>query len=275
MPLFICPVCGEELKVKGSALVCRNGHSHDIARQGYVNLLPVNRRHSDNPGDSREMVLSRRSFLEKGYYNCFSDKLNELVLTLLNGKKNAALLDCGCGEGYYGGRLLQSLCAKNIDCEFYGFDISKEAVRAASGKYKAMHLCVGSCFNMPVKSGAFDIAINIFSTMVEHELHRVLKDGGYFIYAVPGAQHLMGLKKILYENVYENEEKDTDYEGFRFIGRYSVKNNIEVCAADLENLFKMTPYYYKSSRDAVERLQTVGAIKTDIHFDFLVYQKLG
>lgn len=219
------------------------------------------------------MVLSRRSFLETGKYDCFSDKLNALVRGLSDGAVN--ILDCGCGEGYYGGRLLKALEESGIQCSFYGFDISKEAVRAASAKYKNMNLAVASCFNMPAESGAFDIALNIFAPMAEKELFRVLKTGGYFIYAVPGKNHLMGLKKVLYKEVYENEEKDTCYEGFELSGRYSVKDNIAVSGGELINLFRMTPYYYKSEINSEDRLRAAGEISTEIHFDFLVYKKIG
>ena len=79
-PILSCPVCGKPLSVCERSYTCPSRHSYDIAKQGYVNLLPVNKRHSDDPGDTKEMVLSRREFLESGKYQCFSDKLNELVL---------------------------------------------------------------------------------------------------------------------------------------------------------------------------------------------------
>ncbi len=274
MSLFICPVCGEDLNANDRTYICTNGHSYDIARQGYVNLLPVNRRHSDNPGDSREMVTARREFLESGKYLCFSEKLNSLAADICGNRSRLAVLDCGCGEGYYSGRLTEYLGRLNIKCDLYGFDISKDAVRCAAAKYKNMHLAVASCFNMPVKSEEFDLAVNIFSPMVEGELYRLLKKGGYFIYAVPGARHLMGLKEVLYDKPYENEEKYTDYAGFQFVDRYSVKDNIEVSGEELINLFKMTPYYYKSEKDSVEKLRSAGKIRTEIHFDFLVYRKI-
>ena len=62
--VLICPICGEQLDNQGRSYVCPNRHSFDVARQGYVNLLPVQQKHSQNPGDTREQVLSRRSFSE-------------------------------------------------------------------------------------------------------------------------------------------------------------------------------------------------------------------
>lgn len=271
--MFLCPICKEKLNKTENSYRCGNNHSFDIARQGYVNLLPVNKKHSDNPGDSKDMVLSRREFLESGKYECFSDKLNELVAELFSGSQNSSILDCGCGEGYYDGRLMQELDKLKINYELFGFDISKEAVRFAAGKHKKAQFFVGSCFNMPIADASFDLAINIFAPMVESECCRVLKKGGYLIYAVPGKNHLMGLKKVLYENTYENEEKHTEYEGFEFLNRHSVKDTITVESEETVNLFKMTPYYYKTEKSAVEKLRNCGKIETEIHFDFLVYKK--
>lgn len=272
--MFLCPICNEKLNKNDNSYRCGNNHSFDIARQGYVNLLPVNKKHSDNPGDSKDMVLSRREFLESGKYECFSDKLNELVAEFFENSQNSSILDCGCGEGYYDGRLMQSLDELKINYELIGFDISKEAIRFAAGKYKKAQFFVGSCFNMPLENEFFDLAINIFAPMVENEFCRVLKKGGYLVYAVPGKNHLMGLKKALYENTYENEEKHTEYAGFEFVKRCSVKDIITVEGEETVSLFKMTPYYYKTEKSAVEKLRTCGKIETEIHFDFLIYRKI-
>lgn len=272
--MFICPICKSKLNKTGDSYRCENNHSFDIARQGYVNLLPVNKKHSDNPGDSKDMVLSRREFLESGNYECFSDKLNELVAQISANSQKISILDCGCGEGYYDGRLVEYLEKSKINYNLLGFDISKEAVRFAAGKYKKASYFVGSCFNMPLSDNSFDIAINIFAPMVESEFCRVLKSGGYLIYAVPGKNHLMGLKKLLYENVYENEEKHTEYEGFEFVDRHSVKNEITVDGKMGVNLFKMTPYYFKTELSAEEKILKNNGFSTEIHFDFLVYKKI-
>ena len=269
--MFICPICKSKLNKEEKIYLCENKHSFDIAKQGYVNLLPVNKKHSDNPGDSKEMVLSRRAFLEGGYYDCFTDKLREIINSLIEDKEKITIADCGCGEGYYDGKLE----ALDCDFDFYGFDISKEAVKSASGKYKKYHYAVGSCFNMPLETQSFDIALNIFAPMVENEMARILKTDGYMIYAVPGKSHLMGLKKLLYENTYENEEKHTEYDGFDFVDRVSVRQEITVNGEMGVNLFRMTPYYFKTELGAEEKIQKNNGFTTEIHFDFLIYRKNG
>lgn len=267
--MFICPICKEQLNREDKAYVCVNNHSFDIAKQGYVNLLPVNKKHSDNPGDSKDMVLARREFLEAGYYDLFTDKLCEMIDLLFANSQKISILDCGCGEGYYDGKL-QKLKTNYSLC---GFDISKEAVRFASAKYKGNTYAVGSCFNMPVANDCFDLVLNIFAPMVESEMARVVKKGGYMLYAVPGKNHLMGLKKLLYDETYENERKNTEYDGFEFVDRVSVKGEITLNGAMGVNLFKMTPYYFKTSLDAKDKILKNNGYTTEIHFDFLIYRK--
>lgn len=273
MSLFICPKCKEQLNKTANSLVCKNGHSFDLARQGYVNLLMPNKRHSLSPGDSREMVLSRRRFLESGKYEIFSDKLNEIVSALSVYSQKITIVDCGCGEGYYDGRLCEYLGKLKINYELCGFDISKEAVKAAAGKYKQISFAVASTFDIPVGDNSADIALAIFSPMVENEFCRILKPNGYLIYAVPGVRHLMGLKEAVYDEPYENTRKDTVYKGFQLTDRCSAKGAVTVSGEEAVDLFKMTPYYYKTELSAIDKIRLNGEIETEIQFDFLVYKK--
>ena len=273
MSLLCCPKCREKLEIKENTYVCENGHSFDKARQGYVNLLLPNKRHSVAPGDTREMIMSRRSFLESGKYGVFSDKLNSIVTQLIGDSQKISIVDCGCGEGYYDGRLCEYLDKLKTNYDFLGLDISKEAVKAAAGKYKQITFAVSSNFDLPVKENSVDFALVIFSPMVEGEFYRILKTGGYLIYAVPGVRHLMGLKEVVYDAPYENTKKDTQYQGFEFVGRYPVSGKITVSGEEAVNLFKMTPYYYKTELSAIDKIYLKEKIETEIQFDFLIYRK--
>ncbi len=267
--LFCCPVCGSGLSEQGNSLVCGNEekqHSFDLARQGYVHLVKSNKMHSKNPGDTALMVNSRREFLDAGYYEIFSDKLLELVKKY--SEENPVILDCGSGEGYYTAKLASDFEG------VHGFDISKLAVKAAAGKYKNINFAVASVFDIPFADASADILTDVFSPLAEKEFLRVLKKGGVFIYAVPGERHLWGLKEVLYENPYENEHKDTDYDGFSLLERVSVKGNIHLDESrQIMNLFSMTPYYWKTDVSGSERLKKLTSLDTEIHFDFLVYRK--
>ncbi len=273
--IFTCPICKEKLNQLEKAYICGNGHSYDIAAEGYVHLLPPNKMHSKVPGDNKQMVASRRDFLAAGFYRPFSDKLNELVRENLP-TPNPIVLDAGCGEGYYTGRIYDDLIQHGFSPEVYGFDISKFAVKAAAKRYKAIDFAVGSIFAIPVQSRSADVVVNVFAPIVEAELNRVLKPGGHLILAVPGARHLFGLKEILYDAPYENEYKETQYDGFAFQKRVAVQDNITIHTNQtIMDLFAMTPYYWKTPVEGSERLKKTDTLTTQIEFDFLVYQKVG
>jgi 23S rRNA (guanine745-N1)-methyltransferase len=273
--IFNCPICKKPLEKREKTCVCESGHSYDIAAEGYVHLLPPNKMHSKIPGDNKQMVASRRDFLSSGLYEPFSDKLNELVKEF-SSTKNPVILDAGCGEGYYTGRLCQFLQENGFAPEMYGFDISKFAVKAAAKRHRNISFAVGSIFDIPVQDEAADFVLDVFAPIVETELNRVLKPGGYLILAVPGARHLYGLKEILYDAPYENEQKDTSYEGFRFLRRDAVPEYMTIHNNKLiMDLFAMTPYYWKTGIDGSERLKHTDFLSTEIEFDFLIYQKVG
>ena len=162
-----------------------------------------------------------------------------------------------------------------IQEEFSGIDISKFDVKAAAKKYRDIQFAVGSIFDSPIESNSADCLLNIFAPIVPEEFQRIVKHGGVMILAVPGARHLFGLKEILYEHPYENEEKDTFYDGFAFQKRVTVKDEIYITQHDIiADLFAMTPYYWKTTIQGSERLKRTETLKTEIHFDFLVYQRI-
>ena len=275
MGIFACPVCGAPLLRETSVCRCANGHSYDIAKEGYVYLLPPNKKHSADPGDNREMVAARRRFLEAGHYRIFSDRMNALVRDKLETDR-PVLLDAGCGEGYYAGRLREFLVKSGAAPEQYGFDISKSAVRAAAKKYREISFAVGSMFGIPVLSGSADVVTDVFAPIVPGELFRVLRPGGVLILAVPSERHLYGLKEILYDKPYENEHRETEYPGFQFLSRVPVRGSVSLCGERaLEDLFAMTPYIRKPPREGCERLARTQTLETETGFDFLLYRKVG
>lgn len=269
--MFICPVCGNLLQKEEKAYICPKGHNYDLAKEGYVYLLPPNKKHSKDPGDNKQMVAARRAFLETGLYQPFSDELNRLALEYLGENRSPVVLDAGCGEGYYTGRLAQALGER---ARVFGFDISKCAVRAAAKRYREIAFAVGSSFGIPFADAAADLVVNVFAPIVPEELARVVKPGGHLILAVPGERHLYGLKEILYEHPYENPYKETEYPGFTFLQRTAVAREITITDPQtMLNLFAMTPYYWKTGVEGGENLRQTQRLETHIEFHFLVYQR--
>lgn len=274
MRLFACPVCMCRLGKEEKRYVCPNGHSFDLAKEGYVHLLPSNRMHAKLPGDGKEMLAARRRILDAGYYEPFSDCLNLLVSELTAGTDRPVILDAGCGEGYYTGRLLSALHTSGIDARAAGFDISKIAVRMAAKRYPGLELAVGSVFRMPVVPSAADCLISIFAPIVPEEFARVIKPGGLLLLAVAAPRHLFQLKEAVYEHPYENEIKDTPYPGFAFLKRVPVRGEITLKGSGaVGDLFTMTPYHWKTSTEDREKLNSLTELTTETGFDFLCYRR--
>lgn len=275
MSRLACPACGGRLARAGPVFRCEKGHSYDVAAEGYVYLLPPNKKHSRSPGDDKQMIASRRRFLEGGWYEPFSDALDRLCAECLAGSgETPVVLDAGCGEGWYTGRLIRFLEGSGLSPEGYGFDISKSAVKAAAKKYRHISFAVGSMFGIPFCPGEADLVTDVFAPIVPEEFLRVLKPGGHLVLAVPGARHLYGMKRILYDEPYENETRDTEYPGFTFLRRVPVRGTIETDDPRvMRDLFAMTPYYWKTPKEGCARLERALSLGTETAFDFLIYRK--
>ena len=275
-----CPLCGAPLAFADAAgtLRCPAGHSFDRAKEGYWHLLPVQDMRTRTPGDSREMVAARRAFLQAGYYAPFGAALGRLVLTYGRPRAPGAplqVLDAGCGEGYYDAAAAAAAQAAGVPLRLAGLDIAKPAVRLAARSLPAARFAVASSFSQPVADGWADVLLNVFSPFARQEFCRVLRPGGVLLYAVPGPEHLFGLKQVLYDTPYRNPLQQIAYEGFAPAGESTVRAEITVPGAMLENLFAMTPYFWRTPRGGAQRLQQLPQLTTPIEFRFLVLRREG
>ena len=150
MSFFRCPLCSAPLTRGERAYTCPAGHSFDRSAAGYVHLLPANRKHSQNPGDDKAMVAARSAFLDKGYYAPLREALCALALRDTADLPAPALLDSGCGEGYYTQGLFQALAQAGRTPELAGVDISKFALRRAARRVKEGEFAVASVYHLPV-----------------------------------------------------------------------------------------------------------------------------
>ena len=272
MPHFICPICKGELTQSGNAFQCRNGHCYDRAKSGYINLLMSQHKKEKRHGDDKAMVLARTRFLEAGHYHILLDAL--LGVVKRHAKENCAFLDLGCGEGFYSDRIYRALAADGLHISLTGIDISKEAVKAFSRRSREAALAVASTFKLPVKSGNYDIAMSVFAPFDPAEVRRVVKPGGIFIRAYPLERHLLSLKKLIYDQAYENKPPAKSPAGFTLEERLALKGMIHLNShEDITNLFMMTPYFYKTSRSGQEKLLAVTQLATEIEFGVDVYRR--
>lgn len=251
----------------GKSALCRGAKRHcfDFSKDGYLSF-PMS-----GGGDSKSAVDARHSFLEKGYYEPLARAVCETVSRYIGNEE--ILIDAGCGEGYYTSMLAE------IACGVIGFDLSKFAcaVGAKRAKREGMEnllYSTASVFELPVKDQAADAVINIFAPCAEDEYSRILRDGGYLFVVGAGSEHLMGLKKALYDNVYENGERADLPKAMEHIERLKFTHKITVNGEDdIAALFSMTPYYWRTSEADREKLSGLHELETDIEFEINIYKK--
>jgi len=270
--LYQCPVCGNSLDRKQSQYCCSHGHSFDIARQGHVNLLLPSHTGSKTPGDSKEMLQSRREFLEAGYYQQFSDALNEIALRVLSPQATSCL-DAGCGEGYYTTRLRKYLENQGNDLDFYGVDVAKKAVQYAAGRDKKIQFAVASTYHLPFRDRSMDGILCVFAPRDEAEFARVLKPEGKLMIAAPGRRHLYSLREQIYSEPGEIGQKG-DVSSFTLAERGKVSYTIQLdTTRDILNLLTMTPYSRHTQVEALTRLRGLSRLETEIDINILVYAR--
>lgn len=141
---------------------------------------------------------------------------------------NKLVLDIASGEGY--GSFHLSKFAKNV----VGVDISAEAVKHASSKYKNSNLSYlqGTATKIPLEDHSVDVVVS-FETIehMEHqdqiifmaEIKRVLKKDGLLIVSTPDKHIYSDLEN--YENEYHLHEFYQD-EFKEFIGTYFKNINV-------------------------------------------------
>ena len=243
-----CPICAASLQKKERTYGCDNGHCFDVARQGYIHLLPVQQKHSAQPGDTKEQVLARRAFLEGGFY---APVVQALCALAQKHNCTGPILDAGCGEGYYSSRLADALGA-----ELVGLDISKEAVRAAAGKYKGPLWLCASAAHIPVKDHSMGLLTSLFAMTAPEEFLRVLKPEGAFMQVLAAQDHLLGMKEIIYPRLDLKEKNSVpSLPGFQLAESVNVRFSFTVEGQQVQNLLYMTPHVYRIGREGAEKLR--------------------
>lgn len=278
--LLTCPLCGTRLAHSGNTLVCTHTHSFDIAREGYVNLL-----RKKMSGDTKEMLMARRQFLERGHYQPLSDTVNELVYTHLRSEVEARegnILDAGCGEGYYLGRLQGYLAQREppVAGQYIGIDLSKEAVKLAAKRYRQASFVVANLKErLALGDGALDVLLNIFAPRNAVEYARVLAPGGLLLIVIPGPQHLLQLREALHLlNMEEQKQQHVEAqfgEMFTLLTSRQVSYTLHLQPEDTVQAVMMTPNYWHLSTEMKQGLAERHEIQTAVDFHCLLWRRKG
>ena len=257
--IWQCPVCHLPLELADSTWRCGNRHNFDCAREGYVNLLPVQRKRSKEPGDSGEMLQARRRFLEAGYYR----PLVETIVALLPYAPGRQLLDIGCGEGYYTRQLQSSGWPGKA---LAGVDISKAGVRMAAKSQPEAQFVVAGSYDLPLAQDSVDHLLRVFAPAADAEMHRVVNPGGSLLDVAPGPEHLWSLKKALYSEPREHAPPKP-VEGFMPEAELRCCFPLHLRGREaIADFLAMTPFAWKGHSAVREELEQLDSLKLEADF---------
>ena len=253
-----CPLCHAPLERQHNSFICPQRHQFDLAKEGYLNLLPVQHKRSRDPGDSTEMMQARRAFLDAGHYQ----PLRDAICDVLRQAKVENVLDIGCGEGYY------THAFADIATHTWGLDVAKVAVRYGAKRYPQVDFCVASSQRLPFSDACMDAVVRIYAPCNPQELARVVKAGGLVITATPGPRHLMELKGLIYDEIRLHEANSEQMPGFKRVHEQQIAYSMSLTGSEAVALLQMTPFAWRAKPEVWETL--AGDEQFSCQTDFLV-----
>ena len=247
--LFSCPFCQQALFLSENSLKCKNKHSFDLAKFGYVNLAPQVKQSKDY---DKSNFQNRQLILEAGFYQPILKKLLEILSSL---PQHGNLLDIGCGEGYYARNLQVQMPDKRI----YAFDLSKDSIQLAakSDHSLAVNWFVGDLAHIPIQDTSMDVILDIFSPANYQEFQRVLRKNGLLIKVIPSSQHLQEIRSIVAEQLtntnYSNHKIIEHFEeAFTITNSYDVAATFSLRENEKAALLHMTPLLFNIDIDKID-----------------------
>ena len=247
--VFACPICRENLTLVESSLKCENRHSFDLAKFGYVNLVPQIKQSANY---DKENFQNRQQILEAGFYQAILDAISDLIASSKTAK---TILDIGCGEGFYS-RKLQEV---HPDKTFYAFDISKDSVQIAAKSEPnwAVNWFVGDLARLPIKDTSMDILLDIFSPANYGEFRRVLSKNGILIKVIPTENHLKEIRQIVQDQLTKKDYSNQDIKE-HFQEHFSVQSSQiasltkPITAEQRQALLSMTPLLFHVNQSKID-----------------------
>ncbi len=262
-----CPVCGSAMQQENRSLFCNGARRHcfDLAKEGYVNLAPSA---AAGGGDDASLIRARTAFLSAGHYAPFANRICGILSTHVPG---GTVIDAGCGEGYYSCKMAAN------GLHVLGVDLSKNGVRHAAkdpeGRAAKALFAVAGIFTLPVADASVDAVVSLFAPVCEAEFLRVLKPGGILVLAGAGPDHLLDLKRVLYDTPYQNQPRADAPTAMELLSQERLAFSMELDSTALESLFAMTPYYYRTSAEGRGRLAALQRLTVGAEIDIAVYRK--
>ena len=277
--LLRCPLCHGALSLTGKSLVCDKRHCYDIAKEGYVNLLPPGKRSNAKTGDDREMLKSRRTFLSGGYYDPISKRAAETAEEALSPTASFIFADAGCGDGYHALNIEKHFKARGISTLGIGLEASKSGAAMAAKLAKAggssSFFAAANIFDIPLADGSVDCVFSMFAPVPDSEAYRILSDDGVLIVCSSGSYHLWEMRKVLYGEPRLSPPLNRTPDGFAPVSHSSLSYEFTLDTQDLiAALFTMTPFYWRCPREGRERLLSLEKLTLRSETEYTVYKKI-
>lgn len=239
-----CPVCSEDVTAEPRRLVCVNGHSFDIAKQGHINLLNASQPRN---ADSADMVAARLRWLETGAYDPILDLVADMA-----GEGPGPLLDVGAGPGWYAAGL-----AARLHRPVIAADVSVPACRTAARLHPELGVVVADTWKgLPVRSGAIRTLVCIFAPRSPFEFARVLEPGGQLIVVTPLPEHLARLRETAgllgIDPDKDRRLADLAERGFTLVAEREHRATVTAEPARVADLIAMGPNAFHDHGDLTE-----------------------
>ena len=264
--MWRCPLCQLPLNTD-NPWHCENNHTFDVSKRGYVNLLPVHKKASKEPGDNKTMMSARQTFHRLQGYQPLMATLTRLITEHV-GKPNISLYDAGCGEGTYLATLQQGLMAQDIHVEAAGSDISKAAIDFAARQHKAAQFVVASSFDLPVTDSSTDVVLQVFAPGSDTELSRILNNDGVLLHVAPGPEHLMALKCVAYASPKSHDMPADTRQHLTLLHRERLQFHVELKTEEQAlALLMMTPFTWRLDD---EQKQSLAKSLRRVEADFVI-----
>jgi 23S rRNA (guanine745-N1)-methyltransferase len=230
-------------------VLCPRGHSFDVARSGYVNLLQPQDKRSKEPGDTAAAVAARRRLHGRGVTGPLLDAIAEI------GSASAAdvVLDAGCGEGFYLGSL-----ARRAGCVAHGVDISIPAVNLAARSFPECGWIVANADRfVPYADASFSLVMSITARMNSGEFRRVMRDDGRLLVAIPASDDFVELRGAGRDRVERTLE--TFAGEFTLVDRRSVTTHADLDVVAVEDV--LLSIYRPMRPGAVEAMRVTFSLE--------------
>lgn len=272
---YICPICQAPLKQHqpSKGYYCENKHHFDMAKEGYLNLLPVQHKKSKDPGDTRAMMRSRRNFLEAEFYLPLAKRIAAIIDKYRSNTSPIHILDMGCGEGYYS-RQIEIYCSNSETIDLHGVDIAKNAIFAAAKKQPNGHFIVASNKQLPYADNYFDLLLKVYAPSNNAEIKRLLKTQGKLLIVTPGARHLWQLKQFIYKKVNEHTTSVDLPEGFEQLESQRISYTIQPDQNNRMALLQMTPFTWRAKSEIQNQIQRAKGLVIETDFILTLATKL-